>query len=328
MPSPPAPRVSVILTVYNRREFLSEALKSVLAQSFGDFEILVVDDSGTAAFRELVTAFQSGTRVRYLPNEATLGVARSIVKAADQARGDLIAIINDDDIWEESLLEELTAPLATEPGCVAAFSDHSVIDKTGQTDAALSDSWSAGAGRSLLPGGILPDAARYIIDGSCLPIAICAVFRKNAVDWSLMVPEVSGAYDYWISCLLAASGGAIYYVPKRLARYRVHSGMETKRRSPEKAENTIYMFSAIRTNRWFPHLDAIIRKNLAKARYDAARNKLHFNLNAESRRFFWRSFLVDPRPSPLAGIVATLLPCPVRLWLSASLRSIWPSRDR
>ena len=80
------PRVSIILTVYKRTNYLPEALNSVLAQSYRDFEILVADDSGTASSREIVSAC-TDPRVRYLPNQTTLGIARSLVRAADQARG-------------------------------------------------------------------------------------------------------------------------------------------------------------------------------------------------------------------------------------------------
>ena len=67
---------SVILTVYKRTEYLAEALRSVLDQSFPDFEIIVADDSGTAAAREIVANCGDLDRVKYLPNPTTLGVVR------------------------------------------------------------------------------------------------------------------------------------------------------------------------------------------------------------------------------------------------------------
>ena len=72
------PRVSVIVTCYKRVNYLAEALRSVLAQSYEDYEILVADDSGTAAAREIVAVFGRPERIRYLARERTLGVASSI----------------------------------------------------------------------------------------------------------------------------------------------------------------------------------------------------------------------------------------------------------
>ena len=309
------PRVSLIITVYKRTEYLPRALASALSQSYVDFELIVADDSGTAFSREIVSACKD-PRVRYVPNRTTLGIARSLVRAVEQARGEFIAILNDDDVWEKEFLAELIPPLESEAGCVATFADHWVMDETGRIDPALSDAWSASTSRLMLSGGIVHDPGEFAIANAGIPIAGAAVFRKDAVDWSLLVPEVSGAYDYWISCLLVASGGAIYYVPKRLARYRVHEEMETRRRNRDKGKDLIYIFTTMRERAWFPQLDSVIKSRLADVLLESARNKLYFGSSSESRRLFWRSFLLCFRPVSLAGVVGTFLPPSMRkrLW--------------
>jgi glycosyltransferase involved in cell wall biosynthesis len=312
---PKTPRVSVILTVYKRTNYLTEALNSALAQTYENFEVIVADDSGTAASREILAAYKD-PRVRYLPNPTTVGIARSLVRAVEQARGEFIAILNDDDVWEKEFLQEMMAPLEREAGCVAAFADHWVMDTSGQIDSALSDAWSASTSRLTLPEGFVHDPTKFAIANGGIPIAGAAVFLKDAVDWSLLVPEVSGAYDYWISCLLVGSGGAIYYVPKRLARYRVHEEMETRRRSHHRGEDLIYIFTTMRERAWFPQLDSVIKSRLTDVLLEGARNKLYFGSSSESRRLFWRSFLLCLRPVSLAGTVGTFLPrfLRKRLW--------------
>lgn len=311
----PIPRVSIIITVYKRTEYLPQALASALSQSYADFEVIVADDSGTAASREIVSAYND-PRVRYLLNPITLGVARSLVRAAEQARGEFIAILNDDDLWEKEFLAELIPPVEREAGCVAAFADHWVMDTAGQIDVALSDAWSASTSRLTLPAGLIRDPTEFAIACAGIPIAGAAVFRKDAVDWSLIVSEVSGAYDYWISCLLAASGGTIYHVSKRLARYRVHAEMETRRRSYDRGEDLIYIFTTMRERGWFCELDSVIKARLTDTLLEVARNKLHFGSSSESRRLFWRSFLLCFRPVSLAGTIGTFLPRSLRkrLW--------------
>lgn len=310
-----SPHVSVILTVYKRTSYLAEALNSALAQSYTNFEIIIADDSGNEASRDIVAAHKD-PRVRYLPNPRTLGTALSLAKAVEQARGEFIAILNDDDVWEKEFLAELIPPLEREAGCVAAFADHWVMDTAGQIDAGLSDAWSASTSRLALPAGLVRDPAQFTIANAGIPIAGAAVFRKDAVDWSLLGPEVSGAYDYWISCLLAASGGTIYHVPKRLARYRVHEEMETRRRSYDRGEDLIYIFTIMRERGWFSELDSLIKARLTDVLLEGARNKLHFGNSSESRRLFWRSFLLCFRPVSLAGAVGTCLPRSMRkrLW--------------
>jgi hypothetical protein len=190
------------------------------------------------------------------------------------------------------------------------------MDETGRIDSALSDIWSVNTNRLTLQGGFVRDTAEFTIVYGGMPIAGAALFRKDGLDWSLVGPQVSGAYDYWVSCLLVASGRPIYYVPKRLARYRIHDEMETQRRSHDKGENLIYILTTMRERGWFSELDSAIRAKLADVLLEVARNKLHYGSSLEARRLFWRSFLLRFRPVSLAGAVGTLLPTLVRkrLW--------------
>ena len=79
------PLVTVILTVYNRLTFFADALDSVEAQTFEDYEILIADDSGTGAARAASLA-SNNPRIRYKPNPASLGVALSLRAALAEAR--------------------------------------------------------------------------------------------------------------------------------------------------------------------------------------------------------------------------------------------------
>jgi glycosyltransferase involved in cell wall biosynthesis len=305
---PTVPRVSVILTVYKRTEFLSNALNSVLAQSYANCEIIIADDSGSGASREIVAAFGQPERVKYLANAATMGVAASLVQAVGQARGEFVTILNDDDVWEKDFLAELVAPLEADPQRVLAFCDHWLMDEGGQIDGALSETWSANFERSHLPEGVVRGAADFCVIKHGIPIAVASVFRKDAFDWSLVSSDVTGAYDYWISCLLAATGRPIYYVPKRLARWRMHEGMETRRRSHDKGENLVYIFSVMCERGWFPELDAALKAELAEALFVVGRDKLHFHRVQEARSHFWRCFVLCFRPGALAGVAVTFLP--------------------
>jgi glycosyltransferase involved in cell wall biosynthesis len=314
------PRVSIILSVYKRTGYLAESLSSALAQSYGDFEIIVADDSGTHASKQIVAACGDIERVNYLPNPTTLGIASSVARAVEHARGDLIAILNDDDIWEQNLLAELVAPLEADAGLVLATSDHWIMDASGHIDVGLSDSWSVDFGRALLPKGIVTNAAEFVVVKGGPAINISSVFRKDAVNWSLLVPDVAGAYDYWISCLLAATRRPIYYVPKRLGRWRVHGGMETSRRSHDIRENLVYIYSTMLQRGWFPELEAILKARLAEALFVVGRDKLQFDRAKEARSFLWQSFLLNHRPRALIHAGASFLPWPIRAQLKACLR--------
>ena len=180
-------------------------------------------------------------RIRYLARERTLGVASSIRCTVKQARGEFIAILNDDDSWEPQLLEKLVTALEADPRRVLATSDHWLMDANGNIIHELSESWSVNFGRSELPEGVILNPAQFVVNGGPA-INITSLFRKEAVDWSLLVPEVGGAYDYWIGCLLATTERPIYYTPERLGRWRIHENTETARRGHDKQENSVYIY--------------------------------------------------------------------------------------
>src|SRR3954467_8295332 len=177
------PRVSVIVTCYKRVNYLAEALGSVLAQSYHDYEILVADDSGTAMARKIVLGLGQPERIRHLAHINTLGVAASIVRTAKQARGEFIAILNDDDAWEPQLLEKLVTALEADPRRVLATSDHWLMDANGNILHELSESWSVNFGRSGLSEGVIPNPAHFVVGGGPA-INLTSVFCKQAVNWS------------------------------------------------------------------------------------------------------------------------------------------------
>lgn len=91
--------VSVIITTFERRRFLKEALESVLAQDFGDKEIIVIDDGSTDGSREET----AGLSVRYAWKENG-GISSARNAGLDMARGDYIAFLDVDDLWKKRKL--------------------------------------------------------------------------------------------------------------------------------------------------------------------------------------------------------------------------------
>ena len=94
------PKVSVITVTYNREAFIREAIDSIRAQSFTDWELIVVDDASTDNTRQIVDMYiATDTRIRYYRNEKNLGIAKTRNKGLELARGQYIAPLDSDDIW-------------------------------------------------------------------------------------------------------------------------------------------------------------------------------------------------------------------------------------
>jgi glycosyltransferase involved in cell wall biosynthesis len=92
------PRVGVIIPTHNRAHLLPRAIRSVLAQTFSDFEILVIDDASEDATPEVVAAFDD-TRIRYLRHEVNRGESAARNTGIQNSSAPYIAFLDDDDEW-------------------------------------------------------------------------------------------------------------------------------------------------------------------------------------------------------------------------------------
>jgi len=100
------PKISIILPVYNLSDYISEAIKSVLCQSFVDFELIIIDDGPSDHVDEVVGAFED-KRIVYLKNNKNKGLIFSLNRGLSVARGDFIARIDGDDRWiDEKKIEK------------------------------------------------------------------------------------------------------------------------------------------------------------------------------------------------------------------------------
>lgn len=92
-----APAVSIVIPVYNAEPYLAESIKSVLAQTWTDFELIIIDDCSKDRSPEIVQSFHDA-RIRYYRNERNAGVAASRNRGIQLARGELVAQMDQDDI--------------------------------------------------------------------------------------------------------------------------------------------------------------------------------------------------------------------------------------
>ena len=104
-PSEKLPQVSVIMPTFNREGFIEEAIKSVLAQSFIDFELIIVDDGSTDNTRNSITPYL-GENCHYYELSHAGNVSRLRNFGLQKAKGNYIAYLDSDDTWEKDKLKE------------------------------------------------------------------------------------------------------------------------------------------------------------------------------------------------------------------------------
>jgi len=113
--SPNTPAVSVIIPTYNRSARVADAVRSVLHQTFEDWELIVVDDGSTDGTARILDGWD--TRMRVV-SQSRSGVSSARNRGVEESRGDLIAFLDSDDRWLSRKLEVQTAFFHRFPGAI------------------------------------------------------------------------------------------------------------------------------------------------------------------------------------------------------------------
>lgn len=128
------PQVTVLMPAYNAERYVGDAIKSILNQTFTDFELLVVDDGSTDRTLEILNSFVD-PRIRIIGNNGNRGIVYSLNKGINLAKGVFVARMDTDDISASTRLMKQYRYLSNHPdvalcGCgMVTFNEHRIISK-------------------------------------------------------------------------------------------------------------------------------------------------------------------------------------------------------
>ena len=215
---PEQPLVSIIMPAYNAEKYVADSIRSALEQTFSNWELVVVDDGSTDKTAEIVHSFSdSDPRIRYIfqPNGR---MARARNNGIRNARAELIAFLDSDDLWLSGKLElqieklnETNADVIFSDGFV--FTDESVFD----------ESVSFKTVRGSLSG---EEMYNLLLFDNRVPL-LSALARKSVLQRAGLFDEEQAFqarcedYDLWFR--VARAGATFYGMEQALVRYRVHS---------------------------------------------------------------------------------------------------------
>jgi glycosyltransferase involved in cell wall biosynthesis len=207
-------RVSIGVPVYNGETFLEETLDSLLAQSFGNFELIISDNASTDGTGEIARYVAArDERVRYHRHPRNLGLAANYNRLVQMASGELFKWATADDLCRPTFMERCVAALDATPDAVLAYPRTQFIDPARKPldidDPGFPLSWPSAA-----------DRWRYVVGADHWVNAILGVIRRNALLRTRLLPAYPGG-DYVLLgelCLL----GRFVEVPEVLFLRRIH----------------------------------------------------------------------------------------------------------
>lgn len=305
------PLVSVIMPCLNGERHIQAAIDSVLAQTFDDFELIVVDNGSTDGTPEILSSVNDPRlRVFSLPER---GVSRARNLGLREARGAFIAFLDSDDTWNAEFLEKMYTALATNSQAVLAYCGWQNLGLSG------------GRGEPFVPPDYeSPDKAAALLEGCRWPIHACLTRHAAIMEAGGFNTHLTIAEDYLLWMDVSATG-TIIRVHEVLARYHHHDGVQATHNQALAALDTF------RAKQLFLHRHPEIEKQLGPDKIESLTwgkliqqgNALHWQGDLENARPVFRKALLAGHGS--ASTRLRMLPSLLPLWLH---RAIFTTKER
>lgn len=209
-----APKISVVIPAYQVTSYIAETLDSVFAQTYKDFETIVVNDGcpDTAALERVLQPYLAQIHYYRQENRGLSGARNTGIRLG---RGEFIALLDSDDLWMSGFLEQQMRFLEANPSLSMVWCDSVLFGDT---------EWPGRKFSEACPS-TRPVTLEKLITGECTPITSCVVVRRQAVldvggfDETLRRVE---DFDMWLR--LAYSGCKMDFQTAALGRRRVWAG--------------------------------------------------------------------------------------------------------
>ena len=238
------PLVTIVIPAFNHADYLAEAVRSIVAQTYQHIELIVIDDGSTDNTAEVLADLEGDFRWF---SQANAGQSRTLERGWNEAQGEILAYLSADDSLEPRAVEVAVAALQSNATFVAVYPDFNLIDPASQVVRRVA----------------APDFcyAAMLSEVVC-PVGPGAFFRRSsyrlAGPWSSAFRQMPD-YDFWLRMGLT---GPIRRIPQILANFRVHPTSQTYSVTTEaRADEVIKIVESLLDNQMANTLPAELKRN-------------------------------------------------------------------
>ena len=258
--------VSIVLPSYNGSEYLSESIKSVIAQTYKNWELIIVDDCSTDNSLKIAQSYaMSDKRIRVIHNDINMKLPKSLNRGFDLSKGDLLTWTSDDNIFLPDAIGIMAEALEQE-NVYMVCADVDTINSDGD-----------------IIGHLIPyNEENMLIQDT---VGACFMYKREVLekvgkyDDRLFCVE---DYDYWLRVLDEFKH--IVRIPKTLYRYRVHDKSLTATKSKRVTEMRTHLFDRYLADIFEKFNNDNGKAQLASVYYDYVMTD---TLTKEKRKLFW-----------------------------------------
>ncbi len=278
MPSTTPPRITIITPSLNQADYLERAICSVLDQGYESLEYIVIDGGSTDGSTEIISLYEDD--LAYWQSETDGGPTDAINQAIQRATGDIIAVLNADDLYLPGTLDRVAKRMTQEDSPVWAVGHCLRIgemdDQLGQLNAVAPRDL---AGFLQHDSGFLPNSASF--------------YRRSVFDaYGCFDPQMRYAFGYELHCRLMAQGQKPAIIPAVLSAHREHAHSQSARNVLQSGAEFIDAAARYADRLTFDKRH-LLWSNIDERRriYALARSE---TLASRSRGYLWRQLLRRP----------------------------------
>ena len=217
------PQISIVLPSYNRADYLKQAIEGCLAQTYTNFELIIVDDCSEDKSFEIAKSYaDQDSRIQVIRNENNKKLPTTLNIGFQKAKGQYLTWTSDDNLYHPQALEKMSSILDKMQDIGLAYADYTLIDQNGKIGKRL-----------------YQEPPEFLPIRDC--VGACFLYRKEIADQVGPYNEqmfLVEDYEYWLRFGLVTK---LFHIKESLYFYRVHEQSLTKTRKEEirKAKNIL-----------------------------------------------------------------------------------------
>jgi glycosyltransferase involved in cell wall biosynthesis len=201
------------MAVHNGSKFIEEQIASILPQLADNDEVVIVDDMSLDNTVAIIEGFNDN-RIRITRQQSNCGVIQSFGRALKEARGEIVFLCDQDDVWRLDKVGKCLELFRLCPNVSMVVSDRAIIDASGKVESESSIK------SKKFHSGVLCNLVRNHYQGSAM------AFRRNILDYCLPFPADIPMHDSWIGIVNQLIGQTAF-VAEPLLYYRRHESNNT-----------------------------------------------------------------------------------------------------
>jgi glycosyltransferase involved in cell wall biosynthesis len=251
--------ISVALCTYNGEAYLEEQLSSILAQTYQNLELVVVDDGSSDNTISIVRKFQEqDARIKLHCNETNLGFNINFSKALSLCTGEFISISDQDDVWVPHKLSTMVSLIGDN---LLSYHNSGLIDEAGKR---------LGKSRLSTHRFVSGSCSKNLVLNNCISGHAC-LFAREFIPMIPRLPK-NFYYDWWLA-YTAACSGRINFTKEELVLYRIHTRSITQRDTSASKLSRIRYYELFKDHPLTPPDTRVFLEQLLK-KYNGALSKV------------------------------------------------------